>query len=154
MPLGEHAWYLNLTSKEGLILVRTFFLVESLIPMTIIIVANGMILYKCNQVMSRLNQSSIRRWRTTLTCLIISLGYLCCWLPVFIFKSLSLSRLSGFASNGVYLAQVFSLMGQLNSTLNPVLYSISRLRKQTKRLAERIPLGKKFKEQLENYVCK
>ena len=30
---------------------------------------------------------------TTVTCLIISLGYLCCWLPVLVFKILNLSYL-------------------------------------------------------------
>ena len=40
------------------------------------------------KVLSRLNQHG-RRVRTTLTCFAISLGYLICWLPIFIYKKKS-----------------------------------------------------------------
>ena len=41
-----------------------------------------------SKVLSRLNQHG-RRVRTTLTCFAISLGYLICWLPIFIYKKKS-----------------------------------------------------------------
>ena len=41
-----------------------------------------------SKVLSRLNQHG-RRVRTTLTCFAISLGYLICWLPIFIYKEKS-----------------------------------------------------------------
>ena len=88
--------------------------------MSIIVTTNVLILYKCNQVMTRLNHSRHRRWRTTVglkailyaestafsapttvTCLIISLGYLCCWLPVLVFKILNLSYLPSNKSNAI-----------------------------------------------------
>lgn len=101
--------------RTKLLIIRIYFLFESLIPMMVIVISNALIFYKCNQdwdylrhnkefnlsmklflvclygnaypskVLSRLNQHG-RRVRTTLTCFAISLGYLICWLPIFIYK--------------------------------------------------------------------
>jgi len=111
--------------------IHANFVITFLVPMIVLTFTYGRIAYQIKKSMIKPNasndapsKSSKDRAKITLTCGLLVLCFLFCWLPFYTIHLAKLDGISVSAHTCNLLSQIGFLFGALNSALNPYVYAI------------------------------